>query len=1270
VAGSSSPPRGSDGTGPSDSYPGSEGADAAASTRPSTRRHPTPQVADLESARTARLTDSDRIRERTQGLPLHGRTVGRYRIVKLINHGGMGSVYQALDPHMERLVALKVCRVTAEDAPGDVQRFRSEVTSAARLAHDNIVQILDSGTDQDLEYFTMEFVDGWTLGDYIRQKRPSFRERARIVEEVAEAVQHAHEHGILHRDIKPGNVLIDQAGKAYVTDFGLAKQLGSSHNLTLKGEAIGTPYYMPPEQATGNQVLTSFQSDVWGIGAVLYETLTGKAPFLGETAHDVLKAVIEREPVRPRTIDSTIPKELEAITLKCLEKEIPRRFQRAGDLADDLGRYLAGDPIRAKPPSLVYRTRKYAVKHRRTVATVSLILALLAGSAWWIASERSRRTSEWKLVAIHDFTTGDEVTGSVTTADMAGPVREVDLDARGLALGDGRWLVLERPRVSGEVRIEAEVAWSSNPDRLTIALNTGPAPLPSADAVPRGHIAVIDNHLAGSSFVTANRAVGAADPPARITTTDPAVGPMTIVFQHLDDELGLLRDGEPLLAHRSLVPLAGTGSDRIALRTSHPNTRIRKLRIYRRPAPEFSPPIAKGNALADHGHWADAAEQYLQTYREHTDKDFAPLAIAKAYSCARIAEDTELADECFELLEGSFSGSPLFTLVLEDRARELWLAGKQHDAVETMERVIAADPGSRIVEFALAHRAYRVAAPVRERLFALLGRRDGRLDLDCSDMELRDLDFLAGLEITRLDCSGNRIDDLSPLGGSRISVLDCADNAITDLGPLTGLPIAWLDCSGNPIRNLEPLADSPLAQLDGSYTAVVDPSPLARTPIRVLDLEGTPLADTGTLAGLRLRELDLSATGIASLGAINLDLLLRLDVSATAVANLTPLADSRIEILDLSDTGVDDLRHVAGLPLRSLDASRTGITDVGPLAGLTTLRSLRLRDCDLVGLGSLADLQLERLDVAGCPTDELPRFRNRTLHHLDCSRTAIEDLDYLHRQPLVSLDCSDTAVVDLGPLTAAPLEHLRTDRTRIAGLAPVAKAPLRSLSIKRCPIAELPELGGEGLRELILAATPIVDLGGLDTSELGSLDATGCRLERLPEAGLGRHCHVLATPELVDEPVRTALAAHWQRGGYLHLVAEAAAPGAWRRAEGAATGKAAFTRDGSRYLLIPEPMSRDRAVALAGKMGGALVSVDDEAELDFLSARIPAGAAWCLIDSHRVLLARRQPSARPPDAADDDWRAHAAGLPSWFARGSWSQAEVADERHLVVVEWE
>jgi WD40 repeat protein/tRNA A-37 threonylcarbamoyl transferase component Bud32 len=303
--------------------------------------------------------------------------VANYELIKEVGRGGMGVVFKARDVRLNRIVALKMIRDKALANPDELQRFEKEAAAAAQLKHPNIVALHDFDRYNDQPFLSMEFIGGTSLAERVSMGPLSGRRAAEYLELTARAVHYAHTKGIIHRDLKPANVLLDEDDQPKVTDFGLAKQMEANSDQTRTGAVLGTPSYMSPEQATGSKAISP-SSDIYSLGAILYELLTGKPPFAGETPLKTLNLVCEQDPIMPRLLNPSVDRELETICLKCLEKSPSRRYDSAESLADDLHRFLQGEPITARRVSIVGRGVKWCRRHQWETIVGSAIVVTIA----------------------------------------------------------------------------------------------------------------------------------------------------------------------------------------------------------------------------------------------------------------------------------------------------------------------------------------------------------------------------------------------------------------------------------------------------------------------------------------------------------------------------------------------------------------------------------------------------------------------------------------------------------------------------------------------------------------------------------------------------------------------------------------------------------------------------------------------------------------------------------------------------------------------------
>src|SRR5437667_3328853 len=328
---------------------------------------------------------------------------GDYELLEEIGRGGQGVVYRARQKSLNRTVALKVIGLGHWATEAHLKRFRREADAAASLDHSGIVPIYEVGERDGSCYFSMKFVEGGQLDAVVKREPMPIRRAVELIAKVARTVHYAHEHHILHRDIKPGNILLDQKGEPHLTDFGLARLVETESTVTRTMEVLGTPSYMAPEQAVGNNAAVSGLTDVYGLGAVLYQLLTGHPPFAGGTTYETIKLLLDTEPRQPRLWNSKVDRDLSTICLKCLEKDPMRRYSSAFALAEDLERWLKHEPIQARHTGVFARGKKWVRRNPTSALLAACLIALVAAAGWIISKSEFVRHPVTTGIAVLPF---------------------------------------------------------------------------------------------------------------------------------------------------------------------------------------------------------------------------------------------------------------------------------------------------------------------------------------------------------------------------------------------------------------------------------------------------------------------------------------------------------------------------------------------------------------------------------------------------------------------------------------------------------------------------------------------------------------------------------------------------------------------------------------------------------------------------------------------------------------------------------------------------
>ncbi len=981
-----------------------------------------------------------------------GDRVGHYQLLEPIGEGGFGVVWKAAQEEpVRRLVALKVIK-PGMDTKEVLARFEQERQALALMDHPNIARVYDGGaTRSGRPFFVMELVQGVRITDYCDAQQLPIRERLTLFMQVCHAVQHAHQKGIIHRDLKPSNIMVtlrDGGPVPKVIDFGVAKatqgRLTAATVVTQLQQVLGTPLYMSPEQAGMTALDIDTRSDIYSLGVLLYELLTGCSPIDTSTAaqaglDEIRRIVRELDPLRPsarvkalggtelwavakrrRTeaakLPGTLGGDLDWIVMKCLEKDRRRRYETASSLAHDLHRHLANEAVIARPPTSAYVLARFIQRNKLaftagTAVAASLVVGIMA-SVWQSAranhEARRAKAAESKAVAALEELRSTAPALAAQAKDLAARERFAE------AIEKLDYVIKLRPDAIEHLLIKA--------DLLECQLQFGAA-------------------------ATAYRAALRLEPGhqrARANET---------LCANLQSEL----DSQKKLSRKSLLQL------------------FQAMLAENRPASEL---ITIGRLVGEE-------KRLLLDYWIERLRDL-PVAPARPIGkrLSMLADGTLALDLSNTTIVDltPLEGMPLAKLNLSG-----CIAVTDLSALRNLPLRILHIDQTRVTNL------------------APLARMSSLKAVDLSDTGVSDLSPLKGLPMEQLSLRATKVVDLAPLQGMPLQSLNLRSTKVSSVQRLAGLPLVSLDCTAIPATDFRALAGASLKELNLQYTRVADLSFLRGMPLQHLILNSCALAkgyqvlqelrtletlllpdtvwslpkeEIAAIAVLRrhpaLRQIATESaqmqgqplTGIESAGAFwkawdremswvsalhndgvkftterRKDGALAVTIEDAAFNNLSVFQGANLSALTLIGTRVTNLAPVAGLPLKQLQLRRSLVTDLSPIAGLP-LQELRLKETPVTNLSflnraplrdSLEILFLERLNV----TDFSPIAACAALRTLSAYQSPLSDLGPLRGLHLQNLYIAGTRVRDLSPLTGMPLKELFFDLTPVSDLTPL-----------------------------------------------------------------------------------------------------------------------------------------------------------------------------------------------------------------------------------------
>lgn len=1152
----------------------------------------------------------------------------RFALVDKLGSGATSHVYAVRDNSLERTVAVKFLKGSRGRSQKSRSRFLHEARVTAQLEHPNIMPIHDIGLDADNRlFFVMKSVDGRTVGTAIRQSRnepvdgfSSIEDKLEILYKLCDAVAFAHNHGYIHQDIKPDNIMLGEYGEVLLLDWGCALHKHMAVDDT--GKAIyGTPAYMSPEQARREH--SDERSDIYCIGSTLFHMLTLHHPTWSDSPETFweMKTRGELSPL-PAGAAEQVPGPLLDICRKTMAPEAGDRYQSIAELrqavreyqahaesitltqqardrlmsATDTGDYdqfaeiihdlhqalrmwpenqdaaeaelltresyatcaldradlqLAETIIGDNPRFGEVRTRLERLRAARQArrkrtrilqAAAGVLGFAVAGFLVYLGVDYFRYFGSWRTVYHWNPSLGQPrgIERTVSNRDfVTGAPDSVLFDGTAIELKVSHTYWLDGVRVAGDVRVEVLALWPKQVDGLEINMQARREMPPEWWMAPRGYTAQFGANRGLRNIISRNN-TGRRPSGANGVAAELEPGHWyRLAFEHRGDEVAIYVDGRRVYRQVELLPFAGTGYEHIALRCWD-DARIRSITVKRLALPRKASPLVVGDAAVVKADYDDALRQYLQLAEDFQDIRVGERALAKAYLVLNLMDEgtDSLRREIHELLRQRFPSSEYWPVLTQYDCLAAWKRGDYERALALIPGVFEQDPDTRLaMQILELFDGDLWPADATASLLSWVGRTTHVASLDLSNMGLRTLEPLRGLELRHLSFDDGHVTSLEPLTGMPLQSLVANLNGISDLSPLEGMPLERLDLGGNDIEDISPLEGMPLSVLYLSANRISDLSPLAGMALVDLDIGDNDVRDIEPLRGMSLRGLGAHHNPLSS---------------------IEPLADQPLDRLSIERTGVSDLSPLAGSPLRSLIATETPIRSIEALATCTSL--------DGVSIGGDSLVSLE-------PLRGLPELR-----HVELEKTSVTDLSPLADAPLAILSVTGSPVRSLEPLQGMVQEELRMRDTEVTDLSPLDLSRAWSL-----------DLGGSRIRDLRFRreSTGVT----LDIRRTGITDLSAL-IDNAPKRLLV-DVHEVGLDE-IERVIR-----HWRTGGdttvaYALEVQLAIATGDQGRAK-----RLALSFEGHRYLPIAFDMTWEEADSICTALGAHMFTVTSVAESHF-----------------------------------------------------------------------
>ena len=1037
-----------------------------------------PFVDDLLSERSkawlARQAAGDDTSSHTKGDSNSGQRprLAGYTIGKRVGRGGMGTVYECQRDGSDARLAIKIISSGTHASDEERRRFMGEIGALLRLHHPHLSRLRDFGQDGSVAWFVMDFIDGRSFHQWKKEDNPSWVLVADLLGQACRAVAHAHRQGIIHRDLNPANIMVLRDGSPVIMDFGLARDLSSDEVLTVSGATVGTPPYMSPEQTLGTRGVLTIQSDVWGMGGVLYQALTGRPPFEGGSTHEIFTAINETEVVRPRVHAPDVPMALERIALRCLQRDPVDRYPDMDALAADLETFAAGGRVRVRLPGFIGRIHRRARRHPLPWTLGAAVILLGLGFLGYAAVEQVRRWATWTMVVSANLQ-HDEMPAGLQV--LNGKLQAVEStqapDERGLAraevpaaAGLMGWWWLERPGLRGGSRVELEFDLPVK-DAIELVIDASRSQPVDWWHHPSGwalKIQVAEQLTVSAAYLERPDALP-SNPGYLLERPSGSGSQFAVTIEVKDTTLTVQVAGCPPVVVNEPLALGGSDHRAIGLRWFNPQVRLTRMRVDRLAQAELVSPLVGPDALLRHGQREAALAEYRLLVTDHASPAIGGQALLRAYATASLhaGGDPSLRESLYQEVRRR-EDPELLDQADRIRALALWSQGESARAVGVARDLVSRRPDLNPIHAFLVDRAWQVDRLCGDEVVQLLVAAPSIGSLALADLGITDLGPIRGRRAWNVNITNNKITDLSPLVGSGCSVLSASVNAISDLTPLESIPqLVSLHLAGNRISDLRPLRNlGNLRQLTLSGNEI---SSLRGLPPNLSDLV-LGITNEG-IDSLRQMNPGLFSKGgnpLDRLDDLPVHQLTGLSLAETRVGSLEILRKARLlNRLDLSSTPVRDLSPLDGLPLADLNLSSCPSADLTSIGRLPSLRRLFLRDSPATHLGGFEDAipHLSHLHASRMPLSAWPHVEAPELIELNLHGCPMQDVSGLAKAPaLKNLSLRRCGLRQIDPailgLPALDILDLRDNQlTELHGLLEMRHLP-RALNVMGNPLSD------------------------------------------------------------------------------------------------------------------------------------------------------------------------------------------------------------------------